>query len=105
MNKQAKPYVNIWTQNKKKRTSMDIGWRYGTFDKTTSDQIPDPLAKPTNPVEKVEMSITNLRNLRGSHDRWSLKDVPIKLLRKPLNYGMAHKLDSRANCIVSSLMI
>ena len=42
----------------------------------------------SNIVDRVEMSIKNLRNLRGKHDQWSLKDVPIQLLRKPLNFGM-----------------
>ena len=45
----------------------------------------------------MQKSLKHLTKSRGKHEKWSLKDVPIKLLRKPTNFSFLYNSNAMTN--------
>jgi len=47
-------------------------------------------AIPNKVIQAVTKNMKHLDKYKGQHERWSLKDVPIKLTRKPTNFSFLY---------------
>ena len=66
----------------------------GTFDAKFSEAAIKNLKTDNISVQKVQKNLKKYTNNRGKHEKWSLKDVPIKLLRKPTNFHFLYNTEA-----------
>lgn len=91
--KMSKPYVNVSVGTNKRNT----GCGFGTFDRAYSSVNVKTTNQDKQIVQKVQKNLKHLTKNRGKHDKWSLLDVPIKLLRKPTNFNFLYNSNAMAN--------
>lgn len=94
--KQSKIYSSLSKGSSQRNAGINNKAGYNTFERAYSTNNVR-ISTGNKSAINVQKNLKHLTKMRGAHDKWSLKDVPIKLLRKPTNFKFLYNSSAMAN--------
>ena len=96
-------YTNIPRGSVNRNKGMSSYSGHKSFENILNSAANASSSKTKGSIQKVQKNLHSLASMRGKHDEWSKKDVPLKLLRKPTNFSFLYNHSAMANFFNSKM--